>query len=185
MIRRSASFASASARSAQISMKQFNSGCNRSARANTARVISSGEISLAPIRRRSSPAERRQGSSLVFKSRPNDHPAPADQASIRTAAARSPNWQREWCSHDRAVKCRFTPTHSVSACPWPSADFLHLNAGKHAMACLSPTNPCCAIGAPRICCGPSQAQDRQRFPRLRSYFKSWATLSLVTRSRPV
>src|SRR5882672_6287819 len=56
-------------------MKQFSSGCKRSARASTARVTSSGEISLRPIRCRSSTAERKQRSSLIFKLLPKDYPA--------------------------------------------------------------------------------------------------------------
>jgi len=60
--------ASAIASSPQSVMKQFNSGCSRSARASTARVTSSGEISLQLIRRRRSAAERKQGSSLIYKS---------------------------------------------------------------------------------------------------------------------
>ena len=53
MIRCSASLGLRQASSAQSVMKQFNSGCSRSARASTARVTSTGEISLRLMRRRS------------------------------------------------------------------------------------------------------------------------------------
>ena len=74
MILRSASLACAMASSAQSVMKQFNSGCSRSARASTARVTSTGEISLRPMRRRRSAAERKHGSSLIQASLPEIRP---------------------------------------------------------------------------------------------------------------
>ncbi len=68
----SAARAAAMASSAHSVIKQFSTGCSRSARASTAAVSSTGEISLRRMRCCSAAALARQSASLIGRASPED-----------------------------------------------------------------------------------------------------------------